>query len=95
MAIHFTKLAILDAHAIAAHITQEASADMAHAVLDRIYTSIESLALFPEQGKAGRVPGTRELIVPRTPFIVSYSSVKKDIHILALIHGARRWPESF
>ncbi|MEK7201220.1 MAG: type II toxin-antitoxin system RelE/ParE family toxin [Patescibacteria group bacterium] len=95
MKIHFTKLAIWDAHAIAAYIAQESSVEMAHTVLDRIYNSIESLSLFPEQGKAGRVPGTRELIVSRTPFVVSYRIAKKEIHVLALMHGARRWPESF
>ena len=48
----------------------------------------------PEMGRAGRVPGTRELVVPRTPFIVPYRLRGNAIQILRVYHGARRWPES-
>src|ERR1700736_4107998 len=43
----------------------------------------------PSRGRAGRVPGTRELIIPRTPFIVPYRLEGKTIQILRIFHGAR------
>jgi toxin ParE1/3/4 len=46
-------------------------------------------------GRAGRVPGTRELVVPRTPYIVPYRIQRTTIQILRVYHGARRWPDSF
>jgi len=49
----------------------------------------------PEMGRPGRVPGTRELLIPRTPFIVPYRLVGNTIQILRIFHGARRWPEAF
>lgn len=47
----------------------------------------------PGIGRAGRVPGTRELVVSRYPFIIAYRVDGNDIPILAVIHSARRWPE--
>jgi toxin ParE1/3/4 len=49
----------------------------------------------PEMGRPGRVPGTRELVIPRTPFVVPYRLVGNTIQILRIFHGARRWPEAF
>ncbi len=49
----------------------------------------------PEIGRPGRVPGTRELIIPRTPYIVPYRLVGNTIQVLRVFHGARRWPEAF
>jgi len=49
----------------------------------------------PEMGRPGRVPGTRELVIPRTPCIVPYRLVGNTIQVLRIFHGARRWPETF
>ncbi|WP_348232164.1 hypothetical protein [Trichocoleus sp. DQ-U1] len=46
-------------------------------------------------GRPRRVPGTRELVVTRTPFIVSYRVIGDRVEILAAIHVARRWSDSF
>jgi addiction module RelE/StbE family toxin len=53
------------------------------------------LPAFPMSGKAGRVAGTRELVLSNTPFIAAYIIDKADIVILAIYHGAQHWPESF
>ena len=49
----------------------------------------------PKMGRPGRVPGTRELVIPNTPFIVPYRVIDNTIQILRVYHGARRWPRSF
>jgi toxin ParE1/3/4 len=49
----------------------------------------------PEMGRPGRVSGTRALVIPGTPFIVPYRLVGKEIQILRVFHGARRWPDAF
>lgn len=62
-------------------------------ILDTVETI---LAEYPGIGHAGRVPGTREFVVPKTPFIIPYRIVSsKRIHVLRVYHGARRWPERF
>nr|WP_281415736.1 type II toxin-antitoxin system RelE/ParE family toxin [Pelotalea chapellei] len=47
----------------------------------------------PKMGRVGRVRGTRELVISRTPFIVVYRIEGKRIEILRFIHGAQKWPK--
>ena len=64
----------------------------------RVRTAIQeqvgTLADFPARGRVGRQPGTRELVIARTPYIVAYSVDSRidSVIILRVIHGARRWP---
>ncbi len=53
------------------------------------------LEAHPEMGRVGRVEGTRELVISGTPFFAAYRIARRRVEILALIHGARRWPEEF
>ncbi|WP_372353143.1 type II toxin-antitoxin system RelE/ParE family toxin [Pararhizobium sp. YC-54] len=38
--------------------------------------------------------GTRELVVPGTPYIAAYRVGETQIEILFVQHGARQWPEN-
>jgi toxin ParE1/3/4 len=60
-----------------------------------VATSVQQLPTFPMSGRPGRVPGTRELVISNSPFVVAYSIEKERIVILALYHGAQQWPEVF
>jgi toxin ParE1/3/4 len=61
-----------------------------------IMSNIESLlADNPQMGRPGRVPGTRELVIPNTPYIVPYRLDGKTIQILRVYHATRRWPDRF
>jgi toxin ParE1/3/4 len=53
------------------------------------------LANSPEMGRPGRVPGTRELVIPGTPYIVPYRVRYGVIEVIRFYHSARRWPEQF
>ena len=57
--------------------------------------SISRLVTFPEMGRHGRVPGTRELVLTSQPDIVAYRIRGQTIDILAILHGAQKWPERF
>lgn len=50
---------------------------------------------FPEMGRQGRVEGTRELVVQRTPFLVAYCIGDKAVRVLRVLHGSQMWPDSF
>jgi toxin ParE1/3/4 len=62
---------------------------------DRIERRVGQLRDHPRMGRRGRVPGTRELIVAATPYIVAYRVAAAQIDVLAVIHAARRWPRTF
>ena len=63
--------------------------------VDRIVSAVERLERFPQMGRSGRVEGTRELVVTGTPFIVAYRLKCDSVHVLAVLHGARKWPKKF
>jgi toxin ParE1/3/4 len=46
-------------------------------------------------GRSGPIPGTRELVISGTPFIVAYAIDPERTVILALYHDAQQWPETF
>lgn len=62
---------------------------------DVIWESTQLLARHPMAGREGRVGGTRELVIAGTPFLVAYRIEKNEVHVLAVLHAAREWPEEF
>jgi toxin ParE1/3/4 len=61
----------------------------------RIMDQVDVLGDHPHIGRAGRVETTRELVVTGTPYIVAYTVSDEGVEVLAVLHGARRWPDSF
>ena len=78
-------------HAFIARENPPAGQRIGLAIAKHIY---EILAPHPEIGRVGRVPGTRELVVLRTPFIVAYRVDGDRLLVLRVYHGRRRWPDS-
>lgn len=64
-------------------------------VTETILAASRTLREQPSAGRPGRVSGTRELVVPTTPYLIAYTAVERRILVLAVLHGARKWPESF
>ncbi|MEM9220057.1 MAG: type II toxin-antitoxin system RelE/ParE family toxin [Cyanobacteria bacterium P01_F01_bin.150] len=94
MKIKWTKQAIADLNHAYDYIAETAP-DTAQQIIERIDKSLQSLQQFPEMGRMGRVNQTRELVIPRTPFILPYRIRQNRIEILAVLHGSRRWPDTF
>ena len=94
LTIRWTKQAIADLdHAFDFVATD--SPDAARLLIDTVDRATDTPAVHLQLGRPARIPGTRELVVPRTPYIVAYRLDRGTIAILAVIHGARRWPERF
>ncbi|MBB3118501.1 type II toxin-antitoxin system RelE/ParE family toxin [Pseudoduganella violacea] len=53
----------------------------------------DMLLRFPELGRPGAIPGTRELVISRSPFIVLYQIKAGEIEILRFLHTARLRPK--
>jgi toxin ParE1/3/4 len=87
--------AIEDLLSIRAYIAEENPAAARRIVL-RILHGVETmLAEHPRMGRPGRVPGTRELVISKTPYIVPYRLRGSTIQVLRVYHSARRWPDAF
>ena len=94
MKIVWSPEAVEDLVSLRAYIAEDNPA-AARRTVRHIIESIEQLIPNnPRIGRAGRVPGTRELVIPRSPYIVPYRLQRMTIQILRVYHGARRWPDS-
>lgn len=62
-------------------------------VVERVQAAVRLLTEVPHRGRPGRWPGTRELVVPRTQYIVPYRVSGDVVEILRVLHSARRWPD--
>jgi toxin ParE1/3/4 len=72
------------------YITLSNGKRVAARITMHIAASVQRLATFPMSGRPGRVPGTRELVISNSPFVVAYSIEKGRIVILAIYHGAQQ-----
>lgn len=63
----------------------------AKAIALEIERHVRLLQEFPHLGRDGRVRGTRELAIPRTPYVAVYSA-NGLVVLLRLLHGAQNWP---
>ena len=92
MFLEWSVFALADRIAIFDYIEAD-SPRAAVSVDDRIETCVEGLAQFPEMGRPGRINGTRELVISRTPYIAAYRIVGDTVRILRVLHGAQQWPD--
>ncbi len=92
MKLYWSHGAIEDLKHLRAYIARDnpfAAAD----VSERILEAVERLRQFPSMGRPGRVPSTRELVVPGTPLILPYTVTDRGVEVVAVLHGARTWPD--
>ena len=94
MKIKWVRLALKDLDAVGEYIARE-NPEAASRVLSRIWDSVQMLSEHPHAGRAGRIPGTRELVIAGTPFIIPYRVVENTVQILRVLHGKRKWPRGF
>ena len=77
------------------HIYQHISRDNPKAAGDviRVITEdIGRLKVFPNLGRNGQVPGTRELVFASLPYIAAYRVKENAVEILRVYHAAQDWP---
>jgi toxin ParE1/3/4 len=61
-------------------------------VAKRILKAVDLLQSHPEMGRPGRVVGTRELVVPGTPYLIPYRVRRERLELIAVFHGRQKWP---
>ena len=92
MRIEWKNQAREDAREILAYISQD-KPGAAREVYETIKQQVGLLSETPRIGRPGRVRGTRELVISRTPYLVAYRVTATTVTILRVLHGARQWPK--
>ena len=93
MGVKWLRTALANLDAEAEYIAQD-NPSAALRTVAAITRTVDLLRRHPALGRAGRVLGTRELVVPNTPYIVPYR-IRNKVEILRVFHAARRWPSKF
>lgn len=92
MKLRWLTAALADLQAIKNYISEE-NPPAAQRVIDHIRIETGILLKQPNIGRAGRIAATRELVINQYPYIVAYREHGDEIHILAVVHTSRLWPE--
>jgi len=58
----------------------------------RILKAIDLLRNHPEMGRPGRLVGTRELVVPGSPYVIPYRVRRDRLELIDVFHGRQKWP---
>jgi toxin ParE1/3/4 len=90
----WSRFALSDRDDIFSHIEAESPRAAVH-VDEQIVDAARRLLHFPDSGRPGRIDGTRELVIPRTPYVAAYLVDADTVRILRVLHGAQMWPDEF
>ena len=93
MEVRWSARALADLEAIQDYLLKR-SPSAALRLVTVLRRAAENLSTMAQRGRPGRWPGTRELIVPNTPYLIPYRVRGEVVEILRVFHGARRWPPS-
>ena len=94
MRVEWLRAAIHNLEALAEYIARD-NPPAAERTVAAILSAVEDLKQFPSAGRPGRVSGTRELVVPGTPYIVPYRVRGDVVQLIRVFHAARKWPGHF
>ena len=91
MIIRWSETAIANLEQLRDYIADR-NLEAAQAAAQRIIAAVAALERFPNMGRIGRAPDTRELIVPGSPFIIPYRVTDDRVVVLAVIRAEQNWP---
>jgi toxin ParE1/3/4 len=92
MTVRWSRLALEDIRSLRSYLNERNS--NAGTRIARTITSTADRLLSQNMmlGRTGRVPGTRELVIPETPYITPYRVRFGHIEILRVFHHSQPWP---
>lgn len=94
MEIRWLRKALINLDQEAEYIAKD-DPQAARLVVQRIHHTVSLLSDNPALGHPGRLPGTHELVIPNTRYIVPYRVRPRleRIEILRVFHTSRKRPE--
>jgi len=94
MQVKWLRRALHNLEQEAAYIAQD-NPRAAAALVVEADESTRLLTRHPDMGRPGRLPGTRELVLPHFPYIIPYRVKEQRVEILRVFHTSRKWPPGF
>jgi len=94
MTLRWTRRALRDMQHLHDYIADDNPA-AARRMVSRIREATSHLRRSPQIGKRGRIEDTRELVIAGTSYIMVYCLEGEQVQIVAVIHSAQRWPDTF
>lgn len=91
MQVKWLRRAIHDLDEVEAYIAHD-NPSMAAEVVVRIIKAVSLLKTQPGIGRVGRFQGSKELVIPKIPYIVPYRVKEDTVEILRVYHTSRKWP---
>jgi plasmid stabilization system protein ParE len=88
MRLRWTPAAVENLESIYAYLCEYHSS-FAQSTVRTLYDSVRSLRHFPERGRVGSVPETREFVLSRLPYTVVYRIAEQTIEVLHIYHDAQ------
>lgn len=90
--VQWTAEAERDLEDILLYYVDQAGLRVAEAMYTRIREQVGRLGTFPEIARPGRVPGTRECVISRLPYIAVIDVGAETVTVLSVAHTARKYP---
>ena len=94
MQIIWLNKALQNLEDIAEYIAQD-NPQAASQVVNLIITQVNQLSNQPAIGRAGRVVGTRELVITGTHYLVPYRIKNNQVEILRVFHTSQKQPKNW
>ena len=92
MHVKWLRGALRNLHQAVDYIARDNPVAASH-VAEALWDASVRLGQHPHMGRPGRLKGTRELIVPRLPYVIRYRIKADAVEILRIHPLAQRWPE--
>ena len=93
MTLVWSRQAVADLAKLRRYI-EEHSPGAASEVAARVLDAVRQLEDLPGIGRPGRIAGTRELLIRKTPYLVVYRIGREAVHLLRIFHERQQWPET-
>ena len=88
MKLRWTPEAAADLQSIFSYLCRH-HPSFAESTVRALYSAVQSLRDLPERGRPGRLPSTREFVLPRLPYLIVYRITEHAVEVLHIYHGAQ------